>query len=136
MGDRLTKEARSRVMRAIRSRHNKNTEETLASILRQTHIRGWRRHLRLPGTPDFVFPRARLAVFVDGCFWHLCPKCTSLPRTNAVYWRHKLFKNRARDKYLTAELKRRGWRVLRIWEHELLDQRKVLLKVHNAIEQA
>ncbi len=74
MADVFSKSKRSKVMAAIRSKGNKDTELRLAFILRAYGIKGWRRHYPLPGKPDFVFPKQRLAVFVDGCFWHSCPK--------------------------------------------------------------
>ena len=69
--------------------------------------------------PDFVFPKLRLALFVDGCFWHACPRHATKPRNNAAFWRKKLAANQARDRLVTRALRQRGWRVLRIWEHEL-----------------
>jgi DNA mismatch endonuclease (patch repair protein) len=136
MADRLTKESRSRVMGSIRSRGNRATELLLASLLRQHHVRGWKRHLPLPGTPDFPFRKERLVVFVDGCFWHWCPKCTKLPRTHAVYWASKLGRNRTRDKILNGELAGRGWKVLRIWEHELRSPELVLARIARGLTQS
>jgi DNA G:T-mismatch repair endonuclease len=69
--------------------------------------------------PDFVFPKLRIAVFVDGCFWHGCPLHATRPKQNAQFWREKIAANRARDRLVTRRLRARGWRVLRIWEHEL-----------------
>jgi DNA mismatch endonuclease (patch repair protein) len=69
--------------------------------------------------PDFVFRRARLALFVDGCFWHGCPKHATQPKGNRAFWRNKFARNRARDLLVTRTLRSAGWRVLRIWEHEL-----------------
>ena len=68
-------------------------------------------------TPDIVFPRRRLAVFVDGCFWHCCPEHGNRPRSNANYWSLKLARNQARDEFVNYELARAGWHVLRVWEH-------------------
>ena len=82
VADVFTKKKRSQVMAAIRSRGNKDTELKLATILRAAHITGWRRHQPIPGRPDFVFRRARLAIFVDGCFWHGCPKHGRKPGSN------------------------------------------------------
>jgi len=70
--------------------------------------------------PDLLFPRLRVAVFVDGCFWHLCDEHAQLPRANATYWRRKLLDNRRRDVATTARLEASGWRVVRVWEHEPL----------------
>ncbi len=69
--------------------------------------------------PDFVFPKLKVAVFVDGCFWHGCPKHATWPAHNRAFWQRKLTGNKARDRLVTRTLRRQGWRVLRIWEHEL-----------------
>lgn len=119
MPDVFTKAKRSQIMAAIRSRGNKDTELKLASILRATRISGWRRHWPLPGRPDFVFRHQRLAIFVDGCFWHGCPKHGHQPGTNRAYWLPKLRRNKERDKAVTNALRGAGWRVLRIWAHAL-----------------
>jgi DNA mismatch endonuclease (patch repair protein) len=71
---------------------------------------------------DVVFTRARLAVFVDGCFWHGCPEHGNTPKANTAYWGPKLERNRQRDEILSRELRADGWSVVRIWEHEPLDQ--------------
>jgi len=69
--------------------------------------------------PDFVFPKPKLALFVDGCFWHGCPKHGTQPKGNAAFWRKKISGNQARDRLVTWTLRKAGWRVFRIWEHEL-----------------
>lgn len=114
-------------MSAIRGRKNKTTEAVLASLLRRNHIWGWRRHLPLIGTPDFVFPKQRLILFADGCFWHGCPKDSHRIGNNAAFWRKKLAANKARDRRVTRTLRRMGWRVLRIWEHELVRKNEARL---------
>lgn len=75
---------------------------------------------QLPGSPDLVFVGARVAVFVDGCFWHGCPAHYSCPATNATFWKAKLARNTQRDRRVEVELSRLGWTVLRVWEHELV----------------
>jgi DNA mismatch endonuclease, patch repair protein len=129
MPDVFTKAKRSQVMAAIRSRGNKATELKLVSILRGARITGWRRHQRLPGQSDFVFHRERLAVFVDGCFWHGCPRHLRMPRSNEDYWRQKIARNHRRDELVTRALRRKGWRVLRIWGHELVHERGVVRRI-------
>jgi len=119
MVDCLTTAERSALMARVRGRGNATTEGALAAILRAAGIKGWRRGSRLPGRPDLVFARARLAVFVDGCFWHGCPKHHRLPTTRRAFWRGKVRANRARDRRVDRELRALGWRVLRIWEHAL-----------------
>lgn len=118
--DKISTEQRSRNMAAIRSKGNKTTEAELASLLRKNKIAGWRRHTkRIFGLPDFLFPKARLAVFADGCFWHGCRKHCIMPKTSKTYWDKKIARNKERDRAVNAELKAKGWKVLRIWEHDL-----------------
>jgi len=119
VADWLTREQRSRNMASIRSKDNSTTERVFLSMLRQAGITGWRRHLNLPGNPDFVFRSKRLAIFLDGCFWHGCPRCYRLPQDNRSYWKKKIIGNRRRDRSRSRELRSLGWRVLRIWEHAL-----------------
>lgn len=107
---------RSRNMAAIRSLANKTTELRLASALRFFGLKGWRRHLALPGKPDFAWPKEKVAVFVDGCFWHGCPRCYRPPKHNAPFWRNKVETNQRRDRRVTRQLRARGWSVIRIWE--------------------
>lgn len=146
-GDIFTKSKRSEVMSRIRSRGNKDTELALARLLRANKISGWRRHVQLrianddlrmradggykiirnskfdichfKVRPDFVFRQARLAVFVDGCFWHGCPKHGTQPKGNRTFWKNKFARNIARDRLVNQTLRRANWRVLRIWEHDL-----------------
>jgi len=106
-------------MGKIRSRGNRKTELRLAALFRAHGITGWRRQLPLPGRPDFAFPKAKVAVFTDGCFWHGCPRCYRRPKGNRAFWDAKLARNRARDRAVARELRKRGWRVLRLWEHAL-----------------
>ncbi len=87
MPDIFTKAKRSEVMSRIRGRGNKDTELALARIFRRHGITGWRRNHPAFGKPDFVFKESRTAVFVDGCFWHSCPKHATSPRGNREFWR-------------------------------------------------
>ena len=119
MADVFTKAKRSEVMSRIRGRGNERTELAMVRLLRANKITCWRRHAKLPGRPDFVFRAKRVAVFVDGCFWHGCPRCFRLPENNRMFWSRKIAANRERDKTVSAELRRAGWCVLRIWEHSL-----------------
>jgi len=80
----------------------------------------FRLHRRdLPGAPDIVFPRARVAVFIDGCFWHGCPDHGAKPKTNEAFWAAKIAANKKRDRVADLELQSSGWTVVRIWEHEV-----------------
>jgi DNA mismatch endonuclease (patch repair protein) len=121
-------------MSRIRGRGNRETELALAGALRRHHITGWRRHLPIMGRPDFAFRRERVVVFVDGCFWHQCPKCSNMPATNRAFWREKLAKNVARDRLVTRTLRAEGWTVVRIWEHELRRPRTALRRVERALQ--
>lgn len=98
-------------MAAIKSRGNKDTELKLASIFRAYGLKGWRRHCALPGKPDFVFPKQHLAIFVDGCFWHGCPKHGRKPDSNKNYWLAKLRLNKSRDRKVNRLLRNCGWRI-------------------------
>ncbi len=82
----------------------------------------------LPGSPDLAFPRIRLAVFVDGCFWHGCPRHGTVPKTNTSFWVAKIRRNRQRDRQVDRALQHLGWTVLRVWEHELRGDLSRLLR--------
>ncbi|MBL9187277.1 MAG: DNA mismatch endonuclease Vsr [Opitutaceae bacterium] len=135
MPDILSKRKRSALMALIRGRGNKATELRLIAIFRAHAITGWRRGSTLPGRPDFVFPRLKFAVFVDGCFWHGCPIHGTQPKQNAQFWREKIARNRSRDRRVDRELRARGWRVLRIWEHALKrrHERRLLGRIARAL---
>ena len=90
-------------------------------LRRELHSRGlrFRVNLRgLPGTPDIAFTRAKIAVFVDGCFWHRCPRHGVLPKANRDWWREKLDRNVERDKRKDGELEDLGWLSIHVWEHD------------------
>ena len=74
---------------------------------------------KLPGRPDLVFPGRKVAVFVDGCFWHQCPEHFQWPKNRPNFWKKKITRTVERDKEVTDQLKKMGWKVLRVWEHEL-----------------
>ena len=116
---------RSEIMSRIRGKGNLSTERRMIEIFRKYRIIGWRRHQTIlkPGgglryvRPDFTFPRARVLVLVDGCFWHACQSCYRRPKSNLEYWIPKMRANKKRDVLATATLSSNGWRVFRIWEH-------------------
>jgi len=85
------------------------------------------------GHPDFVFRRERVAVFVDGCFWHGCPKCYRRPKSNRKFWDAKAARNRARDAEVTRALRRAGWTVVRIWEHALRHPGRIVWRLGRAL---
>ncbi len=117
------KATRSFNMSRIRSRDTK-PELRLRKLLWARGVRGYRIHSKLPGKPDLAWSRAKVAVFVDGCFWHGCTKCGDgrAPSSNTSYWDAKRLGNKQRDARRTKELQQLGWRVLRLWEHEVLKE--------------
>jgi DNA mismatch endonuclease (patch repair protein) len=119
MADVFSKAKRSEVMSRIRPRENKGTELALMAFFRAHGHTGWRRRQPLFGKPDFVFRKTKVALFVDGCFWHGCPKHGTRPKTNTEFWNEKIRRNIARDRLVNRTLREAGWRVVRIWEHEL-----------------
>ena len=111
-------------------------EVALRSTLHKRGLR-FRKTTKLPGRPDLVFPRARLAVFVDGCFWHGCPKHYQQPVKNAAYWRSKAESNRERDRAVARKLRKLGWSVTRVWEHDIeRDVDRVADKVEQTVTNA
>ncbi|MBN1903229.1 DNA mismatch endonuclease Vsr [Candidatus Sumerlaeota bacterium] len=114
--DTFNRQKRSWIMAQVKSNGNRSTEVRLIAVLRENHISGWRRRYPLEGKPDFVFPRSRVAVFVDGCFWHGHPKKCRMPKQNREYWENKIAHNVARDRQVTCMLREKGWKVVRIWE--------------------
>ena len=119
--DTFTKAERSRIMSRVKSSENKSTEAAFITLMKERGITGWRRHQPVFGKPDFVFRKTRIAVFIDGCFWHGCPKHCRMPATNRDYWERKIGRNLERDKKVKRELRKAGRTVVRIWEHELKD---------------
>jgi DNA mismatch endonuclease (patch repair protein) len=152
MTDVFSKAKRSEVMSRILSRGNKETEIAFMNLLRKHRIKGWRRHRKLMLTrsagssrhcagrsravrPDFVFQEIKLAVFVDGCFWHACPNHGTRPAGNRSFWQSKLTRNQVRDRFVTRQLRRKNWKVLRIWEHQLRHGERVAAQVKRSIAQ-
>jgi len=123
VADTLTREERSERMSRVRSRGNRATELRLVALMRLNRVKGWRRGAPLPGRPDFIFPAAKVAVFVDGCFWHRCPRHTRTPKTHVAFWKSKLARNAQRDREVGRALRAAGWKVLRIWECALAPSR-------------
>ncbi len=120
MADVFSKSKRSEVMRAVKSCGNKSTELKLIEIFKKHKIVGWRRNYKLFGKPDFVFPKRKTVIFVDGCFWHGHDCRNTKPADNADYWRQKIERNKMRDALASKTLTEKGWKVLRIWECRIL----------------
>ena len=117
MADKFSKEVRSRIMSAIRSKNTKPEVKLRKALFAEGHR--FRIHYKLLGSPDIVFPGKRVAIFVDGCFWHMCPKHGHLPKSNKAFWRKKLERNVSRDKRYDRKLRMEGWKVIHVWEHDL-----------------
>jgi DNA mismatch endonuclease, patch repair protein len=119
--DNLDKEARSLLMSKVKSRGNKSTEIKVEDKLLEQEINLWIKHPKgIFGNPDFYFPNNRLALFVDGCFWHGCKKCCrNIPKTRSDYWIDKISKNTKRDNKIRRVLRKEGYHIMRIWEHDL-----------------
>lgn len=131
-----TTETRSRIMSAIRSKNTK-PELIVRRLLGDLGVRGYRLHSKkIPGRPDISFRTKGIALFIHGCFWHRCPVCSKqYPKSNRSYWMPKLRANVERDKRKEKELRKAGWKVLVIWEHELKSG-KLPLRVKNALQKA
>lgn len=127
MADMFDPATRSALMARIKAHGNKTTEIKLMEIFRTNGITGWRRKQPLFGKPDFVFRRQKVCIFVDGCFWHACPKCYREPTSNESYWSAKIHRNKRRDRLVSKSLRDAGWSVVRIWEHQLAPKTRALL---------
>ncbi|MBN1554605.1 MAG: DNA mismatch endonuclease Vsr [Phycisphaerae bacterium] len=123
--DKYDRKTRSRMMASVRSRGNQTTELKMISLLRENGLHGWRRHCPLPGTPDFCWRKRKVALFVDGCFWHGCPYCRRAPKSNTRFWEKKIEDNIRRDRRVNRILRSRGWHVLRVRECKITDRRTI-----------
>jgi DNA mismatch endonuclease, patch repair protein len=134
MADVFTRQKRSEIMSRVKGRGNLATELALVSLLRAQGLSGWRRHAALFGNPDFIFPKLRIALFVDGCFWHGCPLHGSMPKTNHAFWKSKIERNSQRDHAVNAKLKQLGWSPVRIWQHELRRPERLALRLNKLLD--
>ncbi|RKZ28714.1 very short patch repair endonuclease [bacterium] len=120
MSDTVSEKKRSEIMKASKPKGNKSTEKALIELFKEHRIKGWKRNYRIAGAfPDFVFPKLKIAIFADGCFWHGHNCRTLRPKTNRKYWDEKIKKNRERDKAIKGRIEAKGWTVFRIWECEI-----------------
>jgi len=134
MPDTISKQKRSEIMSRIRAKGNAQTELRLIQIFRRHKIAGWRRNFPLPGKPDFVFPKSKLVVFTDGCFWHGCAKHFRAPKSNRAFWKAKIARNIARDREVGRLLRRRGYAVMRVWAHALRHDARVAARIRGRLE--
>lgn len=127
MTDVFDNKKRSDIMSKVRSKNNKSTELALIKFFKENDITGWKRNYLVKGHPDFVFLDKKIAIFVDGCFWHGHDCRNTRPSDNAEYWQKKRERNIKHDKEITALFENRGWTVIRIWECELKKKNRMLL---------
>lgn len=121
--DKYSKRKRSEVMSAVKSRGTK-LEKKFKLGLDSRRIKGYKQNCsEIYGSPDFVIKKAKIAIFLDSCFWHGCPKHLRMPSSHLDYWQAKVARNRKRDRVVSKELKIEGWHVIRIWEHSLNKQK-------------
>ena len=119
MADVFNVKKRSDIMSKVRSNNNKSTELKLMQIFKENNIVGWKRKYPVKGHPDFVFLDKKIAIFVDGCFWHGHDCRNTIPSNNAEYWNKKRLHNIQHDAEITTLFEQRNWKVIRIWECEL-----------------
>lgn len=129
---------RSRAMAAVKGKHNRTTEIQFRMALVRSGVTGWITHTKLPGKPDVYFPKPRIAIFLDGCFWHGCGRCGHVPKTNTLFWATKIERNQGRDRRNSRLLRKQGISVIRAWEHTLKnpDQlQKILGRIQALLKQ-
>lgn len=134
MTDRVSAETRSGIMSSVRSKNTK-PEISVRRILYKAGLRYRIHDGTLPGIPDISNKSKRLAIFVDGCFWHGCVICRTLPKTNVDFWRSKIDGNRRRRSKVKKELQVLGFDVVEIWEHEAEDTEVILEKINRKTEE-
>lgn len=136
MTDVLTPDQRKLNMSRIRAK-NTGPEAKIRKMLSAKGIRGYRLHYKLSGKPDIVFTKKKIAIFIDGCFWHKCPVDFQEPETRKEFWMKKIQSNVDRDKKVNKQLKAEGWIVLRFWEHEVRkNPENVVKKIAETLEKA
>lgn len=124
---------RSELMSRIRSTET-GLERSVRKRLWSMGLWGYRKNWKkVPGRPDIAWPRIRLAIFLDGCFWHGCPWHFRTPKTNRAFWMNKIKTNKERDKKVDRELRKLGWLVIRFWEHESIEKIVNTIKEQKAI---
>lgn len=129
MSDVFDSKKRSQIMKSVKSNGNQSTEMKLIRLFREYGIKGWRRKYQVKGHPDFVFLDKKIAVFVDGCFWHGHDCRNTRPSQNSEYWEKKRSRNVQHDLDVTNCFCKRGWRVIRIWECELKKKNAEILQI-------
>lgn len=128
-----------KIMTSIKGKNNKTTELCFRMMLIRNGTKGWKiNYNEILGKPDFYFIDERVALFIDGCYWHGCPICGHIPKTRSEFWKAKITRNQERDRIVTKENQKNGIKVLRIWEHELKNKsdRVIIIQKLNEILKA
>lgn len=130
MTDIFSKSDRSKIMAKIKSNRT-SIEEKMAGLLRLNHIKYRRNVKNLPGTPDFVIYNFKLVIFVHGCFWHGHKNCSraALPKSNTLYWRNKIERNKKRDVRAARLLRKNGWHVMTVWQCRMKHSERIIKRV-------
>ncbi len=133
--DHVSPERRSEIMRAVKSRGT-SLERRFFQLMREAGMTGFETHPEgMTGNPDAVFKEAKIALFIDSCFWHGCPKHLRRPSSNQEYWNAKIDRNVRRDRRNRAALRRKGWSVLRVWEHDMRKPTAALNRIRRKLEE-
>jgi DNA mismatch endonuclease (patch repair protein) len=129
--DRVSQQVRSKIMASVRS-VNGSTEQKMATLLRNNKLPTFRMQWPVIGKPDFAWPKRKVALFIDGCFWHGCPRCNRPSKSNVEFWKTKVVANRRRDIRVARRLRRDGWKVLRVWEC-VVEETRTLSRIRRAV---
>lgn len=128
MADVFDRAKRSDIMSRVKGKGNAATELRLIQLFKEHGVTGWRRGYPLFGKPDFVFRAEKVAVFVDGEFWHGHPTRAKIPETNREFWEKKIARNVKRDQNVNQVLREKNWQVVRIWQKDLTEQPKIQVR--------
>jgi DNA mismatch endonuclease (patch repair protein) len=128
--DKFPKETRSKIMSKIHSKHT-TPEIVVRRLLSKIGVK-YKLHYGNP-TIDIAIPSKKIALFVDGCFWHNCPRHGHKPKSNRAFWNRKLKRNATRDKRVNKEVRAKGWKVVHIWEHETFNRNRLSAKLSRII---
>jgi DNA mismatch endonuclease (patch repair protein) len=133
--DNLSPEDRRKAMQAVKGKGTK-LERRLWGLLARMRLKKWKKNDEtIVGKPDVVFDKKRVALFVDGCFWHGCRRCQrKRPKTNHMYWKRKIERNVELARLHNRRLRKHGWRSVRIWEHEMTDAARVKTRILHALQ--
>lgn len=130
--DRVSPQVRSKIMASVRTAGG-GPERKMEALLRDLGIRGFKKQWPVPGRPDFAWPKLKVALFVDGCYWHGCPRCDRPSKSNLAFWKSKIISNRRRDLRVGRRLRNEGWKVLRVWECRISEER-TLSRIARAVQ--